>query len=717
MKIDTSLLHKRFLGFILAAAAAAFVSTGCAPARNTQETPDSAPIRESRPISSGKYRTVKLADLDNDGHLDVVAGGAGPSPLSVGYGDGEGRLAGTRYLPVSGDVQSIAVADVDGDGLQDIVFSIQQEAAGIVVWLGLPGRTWKAGNGPVAMNRYQGVETADINSDGRMDIVAANATAVDSGGIQVWLGDGRGDWPSQTGPTTTGIYMDVAVADVNGDDLPDIAGAGWGVDGELRIWFGDGSGGWSAAPAMARGSFYGVRFQDVDGDGHLDLLAAAYRSGVAVYFGDGLGHFTEMKPPQDWGSFWDVLVTDLDNDGVPDLLAASNDGHGVAAWRYDDRKRWIALSGRFPQTGSYFELTSGDLNGDGQADICAASFGEGIKFWHGREEAAYSALIPSEVPADAHREHAVIPVTDENEVYTTASGFPEYKIGAGDTLLISVWQGVEAKTQEVVVRPDGRVSFGFVQDLAVLGMTPTQLDEHLTAIYREYVREPRIDVMVKEYNSKFVSLTGAVGWGVRTAGAGNGAGIYPLTGRVSLLEMLSLAGGPTRDANLREVRVRRRNGETFALNLYRAIYQGDPAQNIILDDGDLIFIPTLVVDATRVYVFGEVTKPGAIKLTESNMRLFDAISEAGGPTVFAVKREAKIVRGDVNHPEIIPVDLKKLLEEGDQTQNVALNSGDFIYLPRSVFGDVNLFWQRIKPLFELVTAPARTYNEWNNAVD
>jgi protein involved in polysaccharide export with SLBB domain len=116
-------------------------------------------------------------------------------------------------------------------------------------------------------------------------------------------------------------------------------------------------------------------------------------------------------------------------------------------------------------------------------------------------------------------------------------------------------------------------------------------------------------------------------------------------------------------------------------------------------------------------VFGEVSEPGSIKLPESNMRIFDAILEAGGPTVFARKREAKIVRGDINNPEIIPVDLKRLLEEGDQTQNVLLSSGDLVYVPRSAFGDINQFWQRVRPIFELVYSPARIVNEWDRALD
>jgi protein involved in polysaccharide export with SLBB domain len=138
---------------------------------------------------------------------------------------------------------------------------------------------------------------------------------------------------------------------------------------------------------------------------------------------------------------------------------------------------------------------------------------------------------------------------------------------------------------------------------------------------------------------------------------------------------------------------------------------------MILDDGDLIYFPTLVLDANRVYVFGEVTDPGVIKLSETSMTLSDAILEAGGPTVFAYKRDAKVVRGDVNNPQIIPVDLKALLEEGDLSQNVPLYSGDFIYVPKTFMGDVNQFWRRVEPFFRLVIAPASTVTEWNDAID
>ena len=194
-----------------------------------------------------------------------------------------------------------------------------------------------------------------------------------------------------------------------------------------------------------------------------------------------------------------------------DLLATSNDGFGVGAWRFVEDKRWQAVSGRFPSTGTYYEITAGDLNRDGYNDVCAASYGEGIKFWHGRSASDYAALTDYNTSLKADRSEERLRDTGENDVYITVDGAPEYKVGPGDVLEITIWQAAKPTREEVLIRPDGRISFGFVDNLYVKGLTPNQLDAKLTRRYKEYVRDPRIDVIVKEYKSKFVSLTGAIG--------------------------------------------------------------------------------------------------------------------------------------------------------------------------------------------------------------
>ncbi len=85
--------------------------------------------------------------------------------------------------------------------------------------------------------------------------------------------------------------------------------------------------------------------------------------------------------------------------------------------------------------------------------------------------------------------------------------------------------------------------------------------------------------------------------------------------------------------------------------------------------------------------------------------------------MFASQSDTKIVRGDITKPEVITANLKGLLEKGDQSQNVALLAGDLVYVPRSGWGNINFFAQRIRPLLELILWPARVVNDWDRAYD
>ena len=102
-----------------------------------------------------------------------------------------------------------------------------------------------------------------------------------------------------------------------------------------------------------------------------------------------------------------------------------------------------------------------------------------------------------------------------------------------------------------------------------------------------------------------------------------------------------------------------------------------------------------------------------VKLNSSSF----AISEAGGATVFASTEHTRVVRGDPTRPEFINANLKSLIEEGDQSQNMLLASGDMVYVPPSGWGNINVINQRIRPLFEMILWPARTIIDWNNAAD
>lgn len=678
---------------------------GCSKNKKTGDTQSGTWEKADALITSGQYRTVAVEDMDGDGNMDVIGGSNIPGTVAIWYGDGRGGLPEYQFLPLKADVRSVSPADINNDGRLDLVFSVQRESLGIMIWINEGRRTWSQSVGPDQVKEYENILTADINWDGFEDIVAANATEKKEAGIQVWLGDGKGKWLVETGPTNENIYMDVALADFNGDGELDLAGAGWGTDGALRVWLGDGTGSWATTTPLKVGSFYALSTGDMNGDENLDILAGTYREGIQIFLGDGTGGFRTAHSPIQKGSFWKVLPLDLDGDGKLDIVAGSIENKGIKAWKNKGEYSWEPIEGRFPSKGFYYDMAVGDINGDDRNDLCAANFGGGIKVWMGK------GGFPLAPPAQAVRQ---IPSTDdlagplnvqENAVFVTVDGTPQYKIGPGDVLELTTWRGTRATKEEITVRVDGNISFAFVQDLNVKGLTVPQLDELLRSSLKEFIKEPRIDVVVKKYNSKFVTLTGQIQT-VAFGGRLSGPGQYALSGKVTLLEQINIAGGTTDNANLNRIRVRRKDGRVVIVDLFKAIIQGDVSQDVILDDKDLVIVPSITTDENRVYIYGEVRKPGLFLFKGSNIFIFDAISRAGDVTVFAKRSQTRVVRGDIARPEVLSVDLKALLEEGDQSQNIALLNGDFVYVPRTFLGDAKRFLEQISPLVDLIVKPS-----------
>ncbi len=294
----------------------------------------------------------------------------------------------------------------------------------------------------------------------------------------------------------------------------------------------------------------------------------------------------------------------------------------------------------------------------------------------------------------------------ENTVFTEKKGYPEYKIGPSDMLEITSRIGSEYKIENVLVRSDGTISYSFVDNLEVEGLTAREIDKKLTKRLSNYVRNPRIDLLVKEFNSKNALVMGEVGV-LRYVHYEAGSGKIPLKGKTTLLDLLVTAGGYTDDANIKNIKLIR-DDEIYYINLYDIVYKGKTAFNVIIDDGDMVEVPELPEYGEKIYVLGEVNYQGIYSL-ENAPDLLAALSLAGSYTRTAVEENTVVIRGyePGKEPFVITSDVNTLLKKGDIEQNISLKDGDIVYVPRSTIGDVNEFIINTVPLLDYLLYPGK----------
>jgi polysaccharide export outer membrane protein len=159
----------------------------------------------------------------------------------------------------------------------------------------------------------------------------------------------------------------------------------------------------------------------------------------------------------------------------------------------------------------------------------------------------------------------------------------DYTIGPDDILSVVFWRDKEMSA-DVVVRPDGRVTLPLVNDVVAGGLTPEQLRDRIREEAAKYVEDPNVTVVIKQINSRKVFISGMVGR----------PGAYPLSGAITVLQMLSMAGGVNEFADDKKIIIMRtENGKQRALKFnLRDVKKGkNLQQNIELKPGDTIVVP------------------------------------------------------------------------------------------------------------------------------
>lgn len=286
-----------------------------------------------------------------------------------------------------------------------------------------------------------------------------------------------------------------------------------------------------------------------------------------------------------------------------------------------------------------------------------------------------------------------------------------YLLGPGDLIEVSVY-GFEEYTGPLSVLPDGTISLPIVGKVAAAGRTTDQLERELTVALDRILVTPYVSVTLNSLRPVVINVSGEVyrpgpvqiQGTTSVAGAENSAYATP-----SISEALVQAGGVTRMADIREVLVVRAlpNGETVRtkVNLWNALWSETLPEDVLLRDGDLVFVPrsqgddlidsrllarsSLSPDTVRVRVVGEVTRPGEVAVPP-NSSLSSAVAIAGGPTDDAKLGEVAFIRmNDAGTVEQEVVDLSNLVD------TYQVQEGDVVVVPKTNTGSVLDFAQRL----------------------
>jgi hypothetical protein len=268
--------------------------------------------------------TPTVADLNEDGKLEVIAATANDFSVTIWTNDGTGILGSNATVKVPYDPEVIVAADLFGHGKKDLV-----------------------------VGQFTGP-----NSNGFAIVFTNNGAGVFGSNATLY---GVGSLPG-----------DVVAADLNGDGRPDLGIADTAINNgvsTLTIYTNNGVGGFGFNAAINPGFDTGViAAVDVNGDGSLDLVAANSYPSLSIFTNNGFGVFGSNAVLNTGTAATDLSVADVNGDGSPDLITADPYSNSISVFTNDGTGAF-SLSATIGVGIGPFSVVAADLNGDGSPDL------------------------------------------------------------------------------------------------------------------------------------------------------------------------------------------------------------------------------------------------------------------------------------------------------------------------------------------------------------
>ncbi len=289
---------------------------------------------------------VRVTDFNNDGKLDAVfvAEDDQTPELYLGNGDGTFRDL-SDDLPAKSEGNGLAVGDVNGDGLADILVGNSGSKGQDFMWLNnkqKPGSfvDFTASNLPKINDSTQDIKLADLDADGDLDMVVGNEIPPN----RLFINDGKGVFTEKSDQLELLVPLhtrETVLFDADGDGDQDILfanltnnGGEWDKDPQTRLLINNGKGFFKdeSSKRMPTNKFstYAANVIDFDQDGDKDILLSAVKipgftaDKVRAYSNNGKGVFTDVSadviPEETAGRGWGICIGDVNKDGITDAF-------------------------------------------------------------------------------------------------------------------------------------------------------------------------------------------------------------------------------------------------------------------------------------------------------------------------------------------------------------------------------------------------------------
>lgn len=332
------------------------------------------------------------ADVDGDGVMDFVGiGGLCDIAIANGLGNTLPGWAQKRFYPTHTAIAPAAVGDLDGDGDAEVVFetryqNVTQHNSYFTlhayshtgqILTGWPKNLFKGTDFESSTNKVSGPVIADLDGDGKNDVITLGAKIEQNGVAMVYAFDVAGNdltgWPVELGLGTIGSNSSPVIADIDADGEMEV-----GVivgNGSIYILEADGSvkPGWPRTLGPATNQGGSVSVGDFDHDANFEILAATYSGHIALY--ESSGQIIDGWPQQMPSPAFQLAMADLDEDGdleivIPAVNTLVGGKRSLYVWHHDGT---IATGWPVEDTNMSLPIIF-DFDGDQRLDIVASSF-------------------------------------------------------------------------------------------------------------------------------------------------------------------------------------------------------------------------------------------------------------------------------------------------------------------------------------------------------